>query len=157
MAEPDFEELLRSFNKHRVRYCVVGGYAVAFHAIPRYTKDMDILIEPSLENGRRVIQALTTFGFGGLHLQPEDFAMPGRVIQLGYEPLRVDLVTSIEHCTFEQVSKHRVRGKYGNQPTAFIGREELIRNKTSVGRPQDEADVKMLRSKRKAGRKRPSK
>ena len=99
MAEQDFEELLESFNKYGVRYCIVGAYAVAFHARPRYTKDMDILVEPSLENGRKIVEALTAFGVGSLRLQPEDFAVPGKVIQIGYEPLRVDLLTSISRCT----------------------------------------------------------
>ena len=76
MAERDFEELLRLFNRYRVRYCIVGAYAVAFHARPRYTKDMDILIEPSIENGRKIVEALKAFGFGQLKLTPRDFVQP---------------------------------------------------------------------------------
>lgn len=83
MAERDFEELLGLFNRHRVRYCIVGAYAVAFHARPRYTKDIDLLVEPSLENGRKIVAALKAFGFGSLKLTPEAFAQPGRFIQLG--------------------------------------------------------------------------
>ena len=152
MAERDFEELLGLFNKHRVRYCIVGAYAVAFHARPRYTKDMDILIEPSVDNGQKVVEALKEFGFGGLKLGPEDVAHPGKVVQLGYEPLRVDLLTSIAGCTFAQVWKHRVQGKYGKQPTVFIGREDLIRNKRLAGRRQDQADVETLRPETVSGR-----
>lgn len=148
MAERDFEELLELFNKYRVHYCVIGAYAVAFHVRPRYTKDMDLLVEPSLENGRKIVGALKEFGFGSLRLQPGDFAKPGRVVQLGYEPVRVDLLTSIVGCTFEQVWKHRVRGKYGKQQTFFIGRDELIRNKQLSGRHQDQADIETLRPKR---------
>ena len=147
MAERDYEELLGLFNKHRVRYCIVGAYAVAFYARPRFTKDLDILVEPSMKNGRRIIEALKEFGFGGLELGPEDFAKPDKVVQLGYEPLRVDLLTSIPGCAFEQVWKHRVRGKYGRQPAVFIGREDLIRNKHLSGRHQDRADVETLRRK----------
>lgn len=146
MAERDFEELLGLFNKHRVRYCIIGGYAVAFHARPRYTKDMDILVGPFAENGQNIVTALREFGFGSLKLQPKDFARPGRIVQLGYEPLRVDLLTSIAGCTFEHVWKHRVRGSYGNQRTWFIGRGELIRNKKRSGRRQDQADVETLSS-----------
>lgn len=148
MAERDFEELLGLFNKSRVRYCVIGAYAVAFHVRPRYTKDMDLLVEPSLENGRKIVEALKEFGFGSLKLQPGDFAKPGRIVQLGYEPVRVDLLTSIAGCTFEQVWKHRVRGKYGKQRTFFIGRDELIRNKQLSGRHQDQADIETLSPKR---------
>lgn len=145
MVERDFVELLRLFNKCRVRYCVVGAYAVAFHARPRYTKDLDILVEPSLANGDRIIHALKAFGFGALKLTVEDFAQPGRFIQLGYEPVRVDLLTSLEGFTFEQVWRNRVLGRYGNARVPFIGRQELIRNKALVGRPQDQADLERLR------------
>ncbi len=151
MAERDFEELLGLFNRYRVRYCIVGAYAVAFHARPRYTKDMDILVEPSLENGHKIVAALKEFGFGGLKLKPEDFVQPGRFVQLGYEPLRIDLLTSIKGFTFAQVWKHRARGKYGRARASFIGRDELIRNKALSGRRQDQADVEKLRPHRSRG------
>lgn len=151
MAERDFEELLELFNKHRVRYCIIGAYAVAFHARPRYTKDMDMLVEPLLENGQKIVSALKEFGFGELRLTPEDFVEPGRVVQLGYEPVRVDLLTSIAGFTFEQVWKHRVLGEYGKVRTSFMGREELIRNKELSARHQDQADVETLRPKRSPG------
>lgn len=146
MAERDFEELLRLFNKHRVRYCIVGAYALAFHARPRYTKDMDILVEPTQENGQKIVAALKKFGFGRLKLKPKDFAQQDRIIQLGYEPLRVDLLTSIAGSTFYQVWKRKVRAHYGRQRTFFIGRDELVQNKMAAGRPQDKADVELLRS-----------
>jgi len=146
MAERDFEELLRLFNKHRVRYCIVGAYAVAFHARPRYTKDMDLVVEPSLQNGQRIVTALQAFGFGSVKLKPEDFARSGRVVQLGYEPVRVDLLTSIAGCSFEQIWQHRVQGRYGSQRASFIGHDELIRTKQASGRPQDRIDLDTLRS-----------
>ena len=154
MAERDFEELLKLFNKHRVRYCIIGAYAVAFHARPRYTKDMDILVEPSIGNGQRIVRALKEFGFGGLKLKPEDFVQPGRFVQLGYEPVRIDLLTSIEGCAFDQVWTHRARGQYGNVRTFFIGRNELIRNKKLSARHQDHADLELLRPRtsRRVGR-----
>jgi hypothetical protein len=145
MVERDFVALLRLFNRHRVRYCVVGAYAFAFHARPRYTKDLDIFVEPSFKNGERIIKALREFGFGRLKLTAEDFIQPGRFIQLGYEPVRVDLLTSLEGLTFEQVWQHRVLGRYGNARVPFIGRDEFIRNKTLVGRRQDQADLEKLR------------
>ena len=151
MAERDFVESLRLFHKHRVRYCIVGAYAIAFHARPRHTKDLDIFVEPSLTNGQRIIEALREFGFGGLRLTAEDFARPERFIHLGYEPVRVDLLTSLGGFTFEQAWRHRALGQYGNARVPFIGREELIRNKTLVGRRQDQADLEHLRP-RKARR-----
>jgi len=148
MAERDFVELLRLFNRHRVRYCIVGAYAVAFHARPRYTKDLDILVEPSPKNGERIVNALKAFGFGSLKLTAQDFIQPGRFVQLGYEPIRVDLLTSLEGFTFEQVWQHRAVGRYGNVQTFFIGRGELIRNKELSARRQDQADLERLRPSR---------
>ena len=151
MAERDFVELLRLFNKHRVRYCVVGAYALAFHVRPRYTKDLDIFVEPSIKNGERIVQALQEFGFGSLRVTAEDFVRPERFIQLGYEPVRVDLLTSLAGFTFEQVWRHRALGRYGGVRVPFIGREELIRNKALVGRRQDQADLERLRPRKAQG------
>lgn len=110
-AEKDFVGLLRFFNKQQVRYCIVGAFAVGFHAIPRYTKDLDLLVEPTVQNGARICRALQAFGFGSLKITPSDFARPGRFIQLGYEPVRVDLITSVAGVTFDQVWRHRRRGR----------------------------------------------
>lgn len=144
-AEKDFVELLRFFNKQRVRYCVVGAFAVGFHAIPRYTKDLDLLVEPTIRNGTRICRALKAFGFGSLKITPGDFARPGRFIQLGYEPVRVDLITSIAGVTFDQVWRHRQRGRYGTVPVSFISLEDLIRSKQASRRAQDLADLELLR------------
>ena len=143
-VEPDFEELLRLFNKHKVKYCIVGAFAVAFYAQPRYTKDLDILVEPKIKNGEKIISALWEFGFGKLDLSPEDFATKGRNIQLGYEPVRVDLLTSIKGCSFNQVWKNKEEGRYGKEKVFFIGKNDLIRNKKSLGRKQDLADLELL-------------
>lgn len=143
-VEKDYEELLKLLNKNKVKYCIVGAYAVAFHAKPRYTKDMDIFIEPSEENGKRILKALNEFGFKELDLKEEDFTQKGIVIQLGYEPLRVDIVTSIEGCTFEEVWENKVKGHYGNEKVYFIGLNELIKNKKKSKRKQDKVDLEIL-------------
>ena len=143
-VEKDYEDLLRLLNKHSVRYCIVGAYAVAFHAKPRYTKDMDILIEPTIENGKRVVKALNEFGFQSLELKEEDFSRKGRIIQLGYEPVRVDIITSIEDCSFEEVWKNKAVGTYGEEEVFFIGIDELIKNKKASKRKQDKVDLDIL-------------
>jgi hypothetical protein len=84
MLNPDFKEFIRLLNEHNVRYLVVGGYAVALHGYPRYTKDIDIWIWLDPENAERIIAALADFGFGSLAIQAEDFTTPDQVIQLGY-------------------------------------------------------------------------
>ncbi len=142
--EKDYEELLKLFNKHKVKYCIVGAFAVAFHAVPRYTKDMDLFVEPSVRNSRRILKALTEFGFGTLELSADDFSQDKRIIQLGYEPVRIDIITSIEGCTFDEIWKNKVKGKYGKEDVNFIGLNELIKNKRVLKRKQDKVDIDIL-------------
>ncbi len=143
-VEKDYEEFLRLFNKNKVRYCIVGAYAVAFYVKPRFTKDMDILVKPSSENARRIVKSLHDFGFKGSKLKDEDFSKPGKIIQLGYEPVRIDVITSIEGCNFEEVWKNKKIGIYGKQKVFFIGRGQLIKNKKASGRIQDKVDLREL-------------
>lgn len=147
-TEKDFEELLKLFNKNKVRYCIVGAYAVAFYAEPRYTKDMDIFVEPDKDNARRIIKSLAEFGFKSLTLEEKDLIRKGKIIQLGYEPVRIDLITSIEGCSFKEVWKNRAIGTYGKQKVIFIGFNELIKNKKKTGRKQDNVDISILMSKK---------
>jgi predicted nucleotidyltransferase len=143
-VEKDYEEFLKLLNRHRIQYCIVGAYAVAFHARPRYTKDIDILIEVSKDNACKMIQALDEFGFGDLELTEEDFLKEGLIIQLGYEPVRIDLLTTISGCTFKEIWDHKKFGDYGDEKVIFIGKEELIKSKKAAGRKQDEADLELL-------------
>ncbi len=143
-VEKDFEELLKLFNKNKVKYCIVGAYALAFYAKPRYTKDMDILVEPDTENAQRIIKALNEFGFKNLRLRQRDFSCENKIIQLGYEPVRVDILTSIEGCNFPEVWKHKKTSRYGKQKVFFIGINELIKNKKVLKRKQDRADLEIL-------------
>jgi hypothetical protein len=129
-----------------VRYCVIGAFALAFHTRPRYTKDMDILVEPTTDNAKRLLIALDEFGFGSLNLTVEDFTTPGNIIQLGYEPVRIDIITSIKGLEFKDVWENRVQGPYGIQTVNFIDRQNLIRAKKLSNRPQDIADLKLLMS-----------
>ena len=148
-TEKDFEELLKLFNKNKVRYCIVGAYAVAFYAEPRYTKDMDIFVEPDKDNAHRIIKSLEEFGFKSLGLEEIDFIQKGKIIQLGFEPVRIDLITSIKGCNFKDAWKNRTIGFYGDQKVIFIGLNELIKNKKKTGRKQDGVDVSILMSKKK--------
>lgn len=141
----NFEELFECLTRREVKALVVGAHAVAFHAKPRYTKDLDILVEPSRENARRILLALADFGFGSLDLSEEDFAVPGRVVQLGVPPNRVDFLNSITGVTFDEAWAGSVEGNYGARRVRYIGKNELIRNKEAAGRPQDRIDVEWLR------------
>ena len=153
-VEKDFEGLLKLFSNNKVKYCIVGAYAVAFYAKPRYTKDMDILIEPETENAKRIVKSLNEFGFKSLGLKKEDFIQKGTIIQLGYEPVRVDIITSIEGCSFKEVWKNRKSGMYGEEKVFFIGKNELIKNKKASRRKQDKVDLDILLSGKITKRKR---
>src|SRR5437016_4044105 len=104
MAKPtrDFEELLRFFDSRGVKALIVGAHAVAFHAKPRYTKDLDVLVEPTADNASDILKALADFGFAELNLALDDFTKPGRIVQLGFPPNRIDLMTSIDGVSFSE-------------------------------------------------------
>lgn len=140
---PDFNELLESFNSRKVEFVVVGGYAVAHHGAPRFTGDIDLLIRPTQLNAQRVLQALAAFGFGSLDVTVEDLTTPGRVIQLGTSPWRVDLLTRLAGTTWEEVWSHSVDGRFG-VPAKVIGLEQLKANKRALGRPRDLDDLSRL-------------
>ena len=144
-TEPDFEELLKLFKDHDVHYCVIGAFAFGYHARPRYTKDLDILIEPEATNAKKIIEALKDFGFESLNLTVNDFCAENKVIQLGYEPVRVDLITSIQGVDFQQVWNNKVKGKYGKQEVYFIGLDDLIKTKEIARRGQDLVDLEILK------------
>ena len=146
-VEKDFEELLELFNKNRVRYCIVGAFAVAFHARPRYTKDMDILVEPTIENAKKIVKALNKFGFGGRDVSEKDFSEAGRIMQFGDEPVRIDIITSIAGCSFKEIWRNKAVGIYGKEKVFFIGLKELIRSKKKAARGQDKVDLSILTNK----------
>lgn len=140
----DFCELLECFNASRVSALIVGAYALAFHGVPRMTGDLDLLVQPSLENAKRVVDALAAFGFGDVGLSVADFQQPDVVVQLGQPPIRVDLLTGISGVSWDDAWAGRVAGEFGTVPVAFIGLAEFRRNKLATGRHRDLADLEAL-------------
>lgn len=142
--QPDFNDLLVLFNAHHVEYMIVGGYALAFHGAPRYTGDIDVYVKPDSKNAQRILAALDAFGFGSLGLAAADFESPNQVIQLGVPPIRIDIITSISGVSWKDAVAGRVRGKYGQTPVYYIGRQEFLTNKRATNRKKDLADVEAL-------------
>jgi predicted nucleotidyltransferase len=140
----DFKEFIESLNANAVRYLVIGGYAVAFHGYPRYTKDIDIWIEMSPANAANMMQALEQFGFGSLGLQAPDFLAPDQIIQLGYPPNRIDIITTPPGVEFEHCYNTRVEVDIDSVVVKFINLENLKRSKRASGRLQDLADIENL-------------
>jgi hypothetical protein len=143
-AQQDYKELLELFNKHRVEYMIVGGYALAFHGTPRYTGDMDIYIKPDTQNGERITAVLKDFGFGEIGLNVEDFVYPEKVIQLGVPPVRIDIITSLSGVTWDEASAGKISASYGGIDVYIIGREQFITNKKATGSKRDIADLESL-------------
>jgi hypothetical protein len=143
-VQPDFRELLALLNVHNVEYVIVGGYALAFHGVPRYTGDLDILVKPVPANARQILAALEEFGFGLLGLTAEDFILPDRVVQLGVPPVRVDFMTSLTGVPCLEAFAGRVAGRYGDVSVYFIGRDQFIANKRATRRKRDLADLEAL-------------
>ena len=143
----DYREFLKLLNCHRVKYVIVGAHAVVAHSRPRATGDLDVLIDTSKKNAGKIVAVLQEFGFGSVGLKIDDFCKLGFVIQLGYEPNRIDILTSITGVKWAEIWKNKTKGIFGssNIPVYFIGKKQLIKNKTAIGRDQDLIDVKRLK------------
>ncbi len=142
----DFKEFIASLNASRVRYLVVGGYAVAMHGHPRYTKDLDVWIDCTAANAKRVVRAFAEFGFESLGVKAADFEQPDRMLQMGFPPNRIDVLTSLAGVDFANCFKRRVIVEFDGVPVNFIDVENLKANKRAAGRLQDLADVEKLES-----------
>lgn len=144
MLNQDFREFIESLNKNNVRYLVIGGYAVAFHGHPRYTKDIDVWVGMDQENAANILKALADFGFASLGLKEEDFTSPDQIVQLGYPPRRIDILTTPPGVDFDDCYAHRVQTEMDGVLVNFIDIEDLKKNKKAAGRHQDLADLENL-------------
>ena len=139
----DFKDFIEALNKNNVEYVIVGAFALAFHGHPRATGDIDIWLKPTPQNAKAVLKALNDFGFSELDISEDDI-VSGKIIQLGYPPVRIDLITLMEGLTHEEIWEGRVSGTFGDQQVFYIGREAFIRNKKAMGRHKDLADLELL-------------
>ena len=147
MASRDYEEFIAALNAHGVRYLIVGAHAVAYHAQPRATKDLDILFDPAPANARRVLEALRSF-FGGKDpgFDAADLSDPRSVIQLGIAPVRIDLLSQLSGSAhFKNLWRNRVEAQFGPVKANYLALDDLIRNKEATDRPQDRADLRILK------------
>lgn len=133
MLPRDLREFIELLNSNGVEYAIVGGYAVAFHARPRYTGDIGFLARRTPENAERILRELARFGFGSLGLTAADFLKPDCIVQLRHPPNRIDVLTSISGVETDDVWEGRVDCELDGLPVHFIGRLELIRNMREVG------------------------
>lgn len=152
----DFKDLLQILSNNHVQYMIVGGYALSLYAAPRTTGDIDLFIKIDPDNAARILQSLKEFGFGGLNICENDFLTLDQVLQLGYPPNRVDIMTSIEGVSWEEAFANCNYTIHEGLILPVIGRNELIKNKQSTGRLKDIADVKSLQKGQNLPKKKPA-
>lgn len=147
--EEDFLDFIALCNVYEVKYLIIGGYAVSIHGYPRSTKDMDVCIQLSEENAQKMIRVINDFGFGSLNLTKEDFLKSDFITQLGYEPLRIDILNDLDGVSFDDAWQNKKVVNIAGVPVNFIGYNELLKVKEKAGRPQDIADISKLKPRNK--------
>ena len=140
----DFSDFIRLLNRHRVRYVVVGGYAVAYHGYARYTGDIDFFVENSPRNAQALQKVFVAFGFNNPPPEASLFQEDRRIVRIGFPPLRVEITNHIDGVTFEECHACRVTTRLGGIRVPFIDLEHLRKNKTAAGRPKDLEDIRQL-------------
>lgn len=140
----DYKELFETLNTYKIKYLVVGAYAVMAYTPPRYTKDIDVWILPELNNAEKIYQALKEFGapLGGM--TPDDFREKGMVFQIGVAPVRIDIMTGVPGLSFKKAWKNRKRVTYGMVPINVLGIQDVIAAKRKAGRGNDLIDLENL-------------
>ncbi|MBK7138841.1 MAG: hypothetical protein IPH74_07380 [Bacteroidetes bacterium] len=144
MFSQDFKEFVELLIKYKTEYLIVGGYAVGIHGHPRYTGDLDIWLNPTLENAEKVILCVNDFGFASVGLKVSDFTKEGNIIQLGIPPLRIDLLTEIDGVKFNECYNNRKEVEIEDIIVNFIGYWDLLENKKKSGRHKDLDDIENL-------------
>jgi predicted nucleotidyltransferase len=144
MLNKHFLEFLRLLENHKVEFVVVGGYAAAVHGFPRYTGELDVFVGISRENADRLIDAFREFGFSSLDLKPEDFLEPDMVIEIGHEPMKIQVLTGIDGISFERCRSDRILVNVSGLEIPFIGFDSLLANKAASLRNKDRIDLEEL-------------
>lgn len=140
----DLCEFIHLLNTNRVKYVIVGAWALAFHGRPRYTGDLDIFVARDDENADKLMAVIEAFGFGHTGIRREDFLQVDHVIQLGREPNRIDILTGISGVSFDEAWTNRDSGKIADVAVSMISRDLLIKNKRAANRDKDQGDIKLL-------------
>jgi len=148
----DYKDLLNIFNAAGVRYLIVGGYAVMVHSEPHYTKDLDIWIDLSEGNAQAAFSALARFGAPLKGLEASDFNAPDVFYQVGIEPVRVDIMTSVPGLEFARAWERRVIVDFDGESAPVISRDDLVTSKSRAGRPRNHKHVRKIRKTPKRGR-----
>ncbi len=148
VLDENFKKFIKLLNANDVKYIIVGGFAVAYHGYPRYTKDIDFWVWANTENAEKLVKTIQDFGFGLADFKIQDFLNLDNVIQLGYEPNRIDIITQLDGLDFETCFPKAIQVEFEEIPLNFISFEDLIKNKLATGRPKDRLDARTLEKKK---------
>ena len=146
MLNPDYKDMLAALCGEKADFLIVGAYAMAVHGLPRATGDIDLFVGTSQENSKKVYRALQLFGAPLFDIQPETFTKIGVIYQIGVAPSRIDILTSIEGVSFTDAWPRRKMTEVEGLSLAVLSVDDLIQNKSTVGRPKDKADVAWLKA-----------
>lgn len=149
ILDQDFEDFVQLLNLHNVDYMIVGGYALAFHGKPRHTGDLDIWIDVSRDNAKKMMNVLKDFGMSSLGLREGDFLEENAIMQIGYPPLRIDILTAIDGVEFAEAYLNKQVIDIDGIRINYISLNDLILNKQKSGRHQDISDVEALKKLKK--------
>lgn len=149
MLTKDFREFLQLLNEHQAEYIVVGGQAVIYYGYVRFTGDLDVWINNTETNAQKMITVLNEFGFESLGLSKMDFMENDAIIQLGYEPDRIDIMTSVAGLDFATSYRRAVKTEYDGEEIFLLSLDDLKINKKAAGRLQDLTDLEKLKNTKK--------
>ncbi|MBU0759559.1 MAG: hypothetical protein KKC66_05415 [Candidatus Omnitrophica bacterium] len=149
----DYRDLFRILNRHKVKYLIVGAYAVVYYTEPRFTKDLDLWVKADIKNAEKLYKALKQFGAPLRDIRLKDFTNERMVYQIGIAPIRVDIIMGLPGISFDLAWKNRVRSKYEDTQINIIGIKDLIKSKKKANRPHDRLDLNRLTAKKRAGNK----
>ena len=141
----DFRDFLKLLNSKKIKYLLIGGYAVGYYGYPRATADMDIWIAVNKENAKKMIQVINDFGMNTPELTESIFLEPGKMIRMGYPPIRIEIVTEVSGIKFAQCYPRRKKVKIDGVKVKIISRDDLLKNKKASGRHKDLDDLENLK------------
>lgn len=150
----DFLDFVAALKRNDVEFVIVGAFALAFLGFPRATGDIDFWIKPTEGNAEAVLRALKDFGFDSLKITKEDI-LSGKIIQMGYPPVRIDLLTSLSGVTSEEIWNSRQEGPFGKYVVFYLGKDTYLKNKRAANRSKDKVDIELFEkpAHRKKGKK----
>ena len=140
----DFIEFIEELHKHKVDYVITEGMALAFYGYPRYTGDLDVWTKPTLDNTKRLFNAIEEFFGTSVRASPEDFIGGHNMINLGEEPVKIEIHHRLDGVTEDEIWNTKVKGPFGTRDVYYIGKDTFIKNKRAVGRDQDLVDIKKI-------------